>query len=859
MITIAVVRNILVRVGADIRGYQNNMTQAQRSMGGFQAVMRTATSNTRLSMQTIAGSLTMGRLGFIALGAAAVASFAIVSKNAIKAAMDVVESESLFTVSMGSMAGAARAWSEDLQASLGLNAYEVRKNVGVFYNMTTSMGLTRDAAYKLSTELTELAYDMASFYNMPVDEMFTKLQSGITGETEPLKRIGILVLDNVIKQYAYAEGIANVGDELTEQQKVMARYIAIMAQTKNAQGDLARTIMSPTNQLRILKMQLQLASINLGNAFMPIVTVVLPILTSFAKSLVQVTNTFAQFMRALFGSNSAQTQNAQSAADAAAAQGKLGNATKAAGAAAKKGVAGFDEINQLQEDMAASAADAAEAMDGSPTTPTPDKPDTGTSIVPQGIIDMADKARKALEPLMAISFQPLVESFGRLKTALEPFTSTLFSGLEWLYSNILVPLATWTVEEAAPAFLDALAGAATILDPVIQAFKPTAEWLWTNFLQPIASWTGGTIVAILTDLGTALTKIGKWMTDNQSTVTNMTEFVIGFMAAWKGVELLAFIQMSGSVTEALKGITTAIKAATLAKIADKWETIALTAMYAKDLIVALTSSTLAFLKQTAQVWLMSASMAAATIAAGAHSIAMGIATAATWLFNAAIAVLTSPITLTIAALALLGIGIYNLITHWDEVKKVGAETWEKIKGAWEKASGWFNDSVITPIKNFFTGLWEDVTAGVKSGVNVVIGFINGLVKEINSISFDIPPLVVKGVTLFDGVHLRFPQIPEIPKLANGGIISSPTLAMVGEAGKEAVVPLENTSFVDTLAGAIGTAVLSAMQFAQPKQQTTESSNEIAVYMDTTKVARILIPAISKENLRTGNKMILQEV
>lgn len=118
MITISVIRNILVRVGADIRPLQNNMAQAQRSMGGFGANMRGVQANVRTSMSSIAGSMAIARTAFVALGAAAVVASSIVGKNAIKAAMDVVESESLFTVSMGNMASAARAWSEELQASL---------------------------------------------------------------------------------------------------------------------------------------------------------------------------------------------------------------------------------------------------------------------------------------------------------------------------------------------------------------------------------------------------------------------------------------------------------------------------------------------------------------------------------------------------------------------------------------------------------------------------------------------------------------------------------------------------------------------------------------------------------------------
>lgn len=187
-----------------------------------------------------------------------------------KLAMDAIESENLFEVSMGNMAGAAREWSEQLRQQLGLNAYELRRNVGLFYTMFESMKLTSQDAYTLSTNLTQLAYDMASFYNLRPEEAFKKLRAGIVGETEPLKALGILVNENTVKTYAYTKGIAEQGAELSEQQKVMARYVAIMDQTSKAQGDLARTIDSPTNQLRIMRERAVQLGIDLGMALIPV-------------------------------------------------------------------------------------------------------------------------------------------------------------------------------------------------------------------------------------------------------------------------------------------------------------------------------------------------------------------------------------------------------------------------------------------------------------------------------------------------------------------------------------------------------------------------------------------------------------
>jgi len=204
---------------------------------------------------------------------------------ATKMAMDAVESENLFEVAMGGVADDARKWSEETSKALGLNAYNVRSNMATYNAMLTSMGLASDESLKMSEGLTQLSYDMASFYNLNPEEAFNKLKSGISGEAEPLKALGILVNDTTVKTYAYTHGIAKQGEQLTEAQKVQARYGAIMEATKNAQGDLARTMDSPTNKIRAMKEQAQQIGIQFGQILIPIleklIAVIKPLMDRF--------------------------------------------------------------------------------------------------------------------------------------------------------------------------------------------------------------------------------------------------------------------------------------------------------------------------------------------------------------------------------------------------------------------------------------------------------------------------------------------------------------------------------------------------------------------------------------------------
>ncbi len=264
---------LVVKISADTKGFEKEMRGIQKSW-----------QRTGASLADTGRMLTVGVTApLVAAGSAAV-----------KMAMEAVESENLFKVSMGGMANAARVWSEDLRKSLGLNSYELRRQVGVFNSMFTSMGLGSKASYDLSTGLTKLAYDMASFYNIRPDEALEKLRSGIVGEVEPLRALGVVVDEATVKVYAYTHGIATQGTELTTQQKVLARYGAIMDQTSKAQGDLARTADSPTNRLRVLRSQVEYTATSFGMALLPAFQAALEAATPLAAKLGQMAEGFSR-------------------------------------------------------------------------------------------------------------------------------------------------------------------------------------------------------------------------------------------------------------------------------------------------------------------------------------------------------------------------------------------------------------------------------------------------------------------------------------------------------------------------------------------------------------------------------------
>ena len=206
-------------------------------------------------------------LGFGMIGLAINAGFA----STVAAAAQVEESENLFTVSMGKMTDSTRAWSEDLEDALGVSAVSVRKTVGTFNVMLGSMGLAEEASATMSKEFTKLTYDMSSFYNIDHEQAFQKLRGGLTGESEALKALGIVINEETVNAYAYANGIGTIGKKLSSQEKIVARYGAILEATALAQGDLHRTGTSTTNMFRRLTMGIHALKVRIGQALIPAV------------------------------------------------------------------------------------------------------------------------------------------------------------------------------------------------------------------------------------------------------------------------------------------------------------------------------------------------------------------------------------------------------------------------------------------------------------------------------------------------------------------------------------------------------------------------------------------------------------
>ena len=652
-----------IKFTASMGGLQTQLSHLQRQLGGVSSAAEVAS-----------GAMT--RLASVAklfISAAVIHGIYKVGKASLQMANEVVESESLFEVSMKGMAADAREWSEGLSDSLGLNAYALRKNMAVFNTMFRSMGLGKQASYDMATGLTQLAEDMASFYNMDAEEAFNKLRAGITGETEPLKRLGIMVDENTTKQYALAEGISETGKELSQTDKLMARYAAIMAQTGDAQGDLARTINSPVNQIRLLNNTLNKVKITLGQAFQPIQAIVLPILNTLARAALVAANAVNTFLWALTGFTGVSVGAAGVAEDGAEANGELADslnetakAMKGAGSAAKKaakdakvGLKAFDEVNKLTEDAAKSGGSGG-GIGEKPEVVDNEKLAAAMAAVNAAMSKAADWLKKVWELAL-----PTREALSRLCGSLKEFGKISFDGIKGFYENFIQPIGSWALTSGLPAFLGVLTSAVNLVNTAFEAAKPVWEEFYNRVLVPIGNWAGDKIVEALTRLRGVLDSVTEWIRENPESFSMIVDGIISIFASLLLLKIASTIvtgvQTAFTLLQGVIALFTspagiiAMVVAGLIWMALNWDKVKEWAVAAWDGIVDAWNS------------------------------------AASWFYNN----ITVPI-----------VNFFN--DAFGSVLRAGQGAWYWIKTAWNDATSWFYSNITLPIVNFFNDAFGSV-------------------------------------------------------------------------------------------------------------------------------------------------------
>lgn len=275
--------------------------------------------------------------------------------NAVAKFNDFYEATDLFHNAMGNLSGEADTLISKMQGLLGVDPTKAMTYMATIQSLGTSFGLTSDKAYILSKNLTQLAYDEGSYWNKNVAETFTAMSSAISGEIEPIRRLGVDLSQARLQQELLALGFNKQVSSLSQADKAVLRYIAIMKQTANVQGNLAQTIQSPANQIKILKAQLDMLAKSVGSLLYPAMKSILPPLIA----AVQLIREFVQWVAKLMGVKVVFTDFTKSAGSV----GGIGDAmddttdsTKKAAKALKDYTMGFDELNIIDPTQGSSGS-----------------------------------------------------------------------------------------------------------------------------------------------------------------------------------------------------------------------------------------------------------------------------------------------------------------------------------------------------------------------------------------------------------------------------------------------------------------------------------------------------------------------
>lgn len=438
----------------------------------------------------------------------------------ITASNQYIEDMNLFTVSMGQYAEEAYKYAQQVGEIMGINPGEWMRNQGVFMTITEGFGVASDRAYTMSKNLTQLTYDLASFFNISTSDAFQKLESGISGELEPLRRLGYDLSVARLQQEAYNLGIEKSVSAMTQAEKAELRYYAIMTQVTTAQGDMARTLEAPANQLRILQAQVDQAARALGNLFLPVLKAILPYAIALAKAIRLVAEIIAGFFGVSipdFDTGADAIGGVASGADEAADG--LGDASKKA-KELKNALLGIDELNVISppDDSSAGAGGVGGIGGGG----------LGFDLPTYDFI--ADAVNEQVEKIMA---------------KIQPF-------LDWVRENI---------DEILAGVL--AIGAAFLAWKIAKGVQDFLQWLSTmkgfNIVGSIGFKIAG--LGLFLDAWNTMKEAIQDIMANGANFTNVTKLISGFAEAL-GAAFLLFgnIRMAGAmlVISGLTGIVSAI-------------------------------------------------------------------------------------------------------------------------------------------------------------------------------------------------------------------------------------------------------------------------------------------------------------
>lgn len=623
-----------------------------------------------------------------------------------------VENVNLFTVSMGEYAGEAMEYAERIRDLMGVDLSEFIRNQGIFMSMATGFGLATDKAYEMSKGLTELSYDLSSFFNISLDAVgdgaFAKVQSGIAGELEPLRRLGFALSEASLQEVAYAHGIDLSIEKMTEAQKATLRYTAMVEQAADmgAIGDMARTLITPANALRILKQQFTELSRALGNLFIPLLIKVLPYLQALTKVLTAAIQRLAVF----FGFElptidySGLENVKESVADTSTG---LGEAAKNA-KKLKSQMLGIDELNVVSKDDSSGAAGASGNGYGS---------DLGLDVSSIWDESMLSKIKSDVDALVP-KMEKLAKVVGILAGA---FAAIKIGG--WI-KTLAGFLGSSTFVTNLKAFVDLLREGSGLL--------PTLAATFPRLANGIAAIGGGSLGAGLGIVAAAIVLIGSaiyYATQNFDQIKRVAKDFFNENIAPKIEGIKESFQRMGE---------------TLQPIADFFRPVidAVKRFFVETLGIKSVGDIFEFIGGVVFHVLTS-------VVAGAFNMAVGVIENFVYTIEGIVSIVDGVVDLIVS------IFTGDLQGAWDAVKQIGAGIVDVFAGLWGMSAGAIVD-FVEGVVGWFGSLFTDICGEdgkIPAMINGIVGWFAAM-----------PKTIIEGLTKF-GVELalKFDSIWAIAK------------------------------------------------------------------------------------------------
>lgn len=849
-----------VVITAQTEGLKKEVDNVKKQLGGLQSETTKTTSGIMSAFKKLVA-------GVIALKIGQKIGQAIT--NGIKDAMNVEAAIQQIKRIMGESSNQFLKWSKTQALAFNMSQGQALKYGSIFGNLVSGFSSSTAEITKNTEDVLKASSVIASATGRTMDDVMERIRSGLLGNTESIEDLGVNVNVAMIQSTDAFKRFANgkSWQQIDFQTQQQIRLFAILEQTSKKYGETVNQ--NTSTQLAQLVAVLGNVKLALGQAFLPIVQIILPMLTSLAQGLYNVISVVAQFSQALFGKNTSNQQATATAQQAKAVNG-LGNAYQNTGSKAKKAakeiqgsLAGFDEINQLQfnDNNADANSDGANGGDtGSISVPPIDTGSFANSTIEisNKVQKMADRVKKAFNGIQSVVSQnknKIVSSLAGIGAGI----GTYLIGTHWDDIMKIVPKAMGIVSKAigsinapvvAIAILIGLVVKAVIelwkenqefRDNIIKAWngiKDTLTNIWNTILKPIFKaftdmlldiWNDGLkplwdkwkefvkqIVLLITDLWNGLKPVVDWIVKVFGPV-----IVDVFKGAYNQIKnvVMLIINIVSSIIDAFSGVTKGIR---------------------QNLSGWIDFITGVFTGDWSKAW------------NGIKNIFGGLKTEISSIWNGIKDIFG-------AIISYVGNYFKNAWnTGWDSVKGIFGGVFNGLK---DIASNVFNSikntitniidgikNTISGIKTTFSNVFNSLKDIIKAPLNAIISAIN---NSLGKISISIPSWVGFGI---GGKTF---SIPKIPALATGGItdVNNPFLAVVGDnkTQREVVAPLDDLQGM--IASSVGTAVLNAMQFGGGNN--SQPTGDLYLQIDGTTFARIIKPYQAKESQRVGNNLIIK--